>query len=99
MVVPTEVWSEFTARFDGRDRIEAFRDRGGIRVISPDSTDLRTEFERELDCREAAVMAYAIDIDADWVFIDECDRPATATCHGLSTTGVVDVISSASDRK
>jgi predicted nucleic acid-binding protein len=52
VVVPTAVWDELTAGFDGRDRIEAFRDRGGIRVVSPEPTELRTEFER--DPRERA---------------------------------------------
>ena len=30
VIVPTAVWNELTAGFDGRDRIEAFRDQGGI---------------------------------------------------------------------
>ena len=38
VVVPTTVWNELTAGFDGCDRIEAFRDRGGIRVVSPELT-------------------------------------------------------------
>ena len=46
VVVPAAVWNELTAGFDGRDRIEAFRDQGGIRVVSPEPTDLRIEFER-----------------------------------------------------
>jgi len=99
VVVPTAVWNELTAGFDGRDRIEAFRDRGGMRVVSPEPTDLRTEFERELDRGEAAAIAYAVDIDADWVLIDEREGRATATRHDVPVTGVVGILLRASARQ
>ncbi|WP_179234047.1 hypothetical protein [Halorubrum halodurans] len=83
VAVPTAVWNELTAGFDGRDRIEAFRDQGGIRVVSPEPTDLRIEFERELDRGEAAAIAYAVDVDADRVLIDEREGRATATRHDV----------------
>jgi predicted nucleic acid-binding protein len=98
VVVPTAVWNELTAGFDGRDRIEAFRDRGGMRVVSPEPTELRTEFERELDRGEAAAIAYAIDIDADRVLIDEREGRATATRHDVPVTGVVGILLRASSR-
>jgi len=98
VVVPTAVWTELTAGSDGRDRIEALRDRGGMRVVSPEPTDLRTEFERELDSGEAAAIAYAIDIDADRVLIDEREGRATATRHDVPVTGVVGTLLRASDR-
>ncbi|MFC5134824.1 MULTISPECIES: DUF3368 domain-containing protein [Haloferacaceae] len=99
VVVPTAVWNELTAGFDGRDRIEAFRDRGGMRVVSSEPTDLRTEFERELDRGEAAAIAYAVDIDADRVLIDEREGRATATRHDVPVTGVVGILLHASARK
>ena len=98
VVVPTAVWKELTAGFDGRDRIEAFRDRGGIRVVSPEPTELRTEFERELDRGEAAAIAYAIDIDADRVLIDEREGRATAKRHDVPVTGAVGILLRASSR-
>jgi predicted nucleic acid-binding protein len=61
VAVPTAVWDELTAGSDGVDRIEALRNRGGIQVVSPESTDLRTEFDRQLDRGEAAALAHAID--------------------------------------
>ena len=99
VVVPTTVWNELTAGFDGRDRIEAFRDRGGIRVVSPEPTELRTEFERELDRGEAAAIAYAIDVDADRVLIDEREGRATATRHDVPVTGAVGILLRASSRE
>lgn len=98
VVVPTAVWNELTAGFDGRDRIEAFRDRGGIRVSSPEPTELRREFERELDRGEAAAIAYAIDIDADRVLIDEREGRATAKRHDVPVTGAVGILLRASSR-
>ncbi|GAA0547832.1 DUF3368 domain-containing protein [Halorubrum ejinorense] len=98
VVVPTAVWNELTAGFDGRDRIEAFRDRGGMRVVSPEPTELRTEFERELDRGEAAAIAHAIDIDADRVLIDEREGRATATRHDVPVTGVVGILLRASSQ-
>lgn len=77
VVGPTAVWDVLTAGSEGSDRIEAFRDRGGIRVVSPEPTDLRTEFARQLDRGEAAALAYAIDIDAERVLIEtpRCRSP------------------------
>ena len=98
VVVPMAVWNELSAGFDGRDRIEAFRDQGGIRVVSPEPTDLRIEFERELDRGEAAAIAYAIDVDADRVLIDEREGRATATRHNVPVTGVVGILLRASSR-
>ena len=95
-VVPTTVWDELTAGSDGSDRIEAFRDRGGVRVVSPEPTDLRTEFERELDRGEAAAIAYAIDIDAERVLINEREGRATAARHDVPVTGVVGILLRAS---
>ena len=51
--------------------------------MSPEPTELRTEFERELDRGEAAAIAYAIDIDANRVLIDEREGRATATRHDV----------------
>ena len=98
VVVPAAVWNELTAGVDGRDRIEAFRDQGGIRVVSPEPTDLRIEFKRELARGEAAAIAYAIDIDADRVLIDEREGRATATRHDVTVTGVVGIFLRASDQ-
>ncbi|WP_233255117.1 DUF3368 domain-containing protein [Halopenitus persicus] len=79
-------------------RTEAFRDRGGMRVVSPEPTDLRTEFERQLDRGEAAAIAYAIDVDAERVLIDEREGRATATRHDVPVTGVVGIHLRASAR-
>jgi predicted nucleic acid-binding protein len=98
VVVPTAVWDELTAGSDGSDRLEAFRDRGGVRVVSPEPTDLRIEFERELDHGEAAAIAYAIDIDAERVLIDEREGRATATRHDVPVTGVIGILLRASAR-
>jgi predicted nucleic acid-binding protein len=64
--------------------------------VSPEPTDLRIEFERELDRGEAAAIAYAI--DADRVLIDEREDRATATRHDVPVTGVVGIPFCASDR-
>ncbi len=69
-----------------------------MRVVSLEPTDLRTEFERELDSGEAAAIAYAIDIDADRVLIDEREGRATATRHDVPVTGAVGMLLRASDR-
>jgi predicted nucleic acid-binding protein len=66
--------------------------------VSPEPTDLRIEFERELDRGEAAAIAYAIDVDADRVLIDEREDRATATRHDVPVTGVVGIPFCASDR-
>ena len=57
--------------------------------MSPEPTELRTEFERELDRGEATAIAYAIDINANRVLIDEREGWATATRHDVPVAGVV----------
>lgn len=96
VVVPTAVWDELTAGSEGIDRIEAMRDRGGIRVISPRRTDLQTELDRELDRGEAAALAYAIDVDADRILLDEREGRAAARRHDVPVTGVVGILLRAS---
>ena len=98
VIVPTAVWDELTAGSDGGDRLKAFRDRGGVRVVPPEPTDLRVEFERELDHGEAAAIAHAIDIDAERVLIDEREGRATAARHDVPVTGVVGILLRASAR-
>ena len=67
-------------------------------VLSPEPTELRTEFERELDRGEATAIAYAIDINANRVLIDEREGWATATRHDVPATGVVGVLLRASNQ-
>ncbi|WP_280537282.1 DUF3368 domain-containing protein [Halopenitus sp. POP-27] len=99
VVIPRVVWDELTAGAEGRDLIEAFHDRGGMRIVSPKPTELRTEFERQLDRGEAAAIAYAIEVDAERVLIDEREGRATATRHGVPVTGVVGILLRASARE
>ena len=94
--VPTAVWEELTAGQEGVDRLEAVRDRGGIQVVSPEPTDLLTEFERELDRGEAAALAYATDIDAERVLLDEREGRAAARRHDVPVTGVIGILLRAS---
>jgi len=70
-----------------------------IQVVSPDTSDLRTEFERELARGEPAAIAYAVEIDADRVLIDEHEGRATATRHDVPVTGVMGILLRASDRE
>lgn len=69
VVIPTTVWHEIQAGAAGVDQIESLRDRGGLRIVSPESTELLTELQRELDAGEAAALAYAIDIRNFFIMI------------------------------
>lgn len=60
--------------------------------MSPESTDPRTEVEREFDRREAAAIAYAIDIDTEHVLIDEREGRATDARHDVPVTRVVGIL-------
>ncbi|GAB6878266.1 DUF3368 domain-containing protein [Halorubrum gandharaense] len=98
VVVPREVWDELLDGSHGVDSLEEFRDAGGISVVSANSTDLLTEFNRELDRGEAAALAHAVDIDADRVLLDEREGRAAATRHDIPVTGVVGILLRASSQ-
>jgi len=97
VVVPRSVWEELMAGHNGVERLEAFRDRGGVCVVEPDPTDLRTELDRELDRGEAAALAHAVDIDADRILLDEREARAAATRHDIQVTGVIGILLRASE--
>ncbi len=96
VVIPLTVWHEIQAGAAGVDQIESLRDRGGLRIVSPESTELLTELQRELDAGEAAALAYAIDTDAERILLDEREGRAAASRHDVPVTGVVGILLRAS---
>lgn len=77
VTVPEPVWRELVAGDEGVDALRDLRERGTLDTVTVDETALFAEFRRELDLGEAATLAYAIEMDADLVLLDNGrqDRP------------------------
>lgn len=63
-----------------------------LEIAPVEQTPLLEEFRRNLDAGEAAALAYAIEMDANLVLLDERDVRQTARRHGLEMTGVVGIL-------
>lgn len=92
VVVPEQVWAELLNGENGTDALRAAQDGGVLEITPIEQTPLLEEFRRNLDAGEAAALAYAIEMDANLVLLDERDARQTARRHGLEMTGVVGIL-------
>ncbi len=95
ITIPSAVWQEVVE--DGKNRagareIEAARQAAWIEVLSPTNQPLLQLLERDLDKGEAAVIALAVERQANLILLDETDARQIAGRYGLSKTGVVGVL-------
>ncbi|MEF8826960.1 MAG: DUF3368 domain-containing protein [Halapricum sp.] len=90
--VPEQVWSELVAGDAGTDELTRIRDRGVLDVVTVEESELYREFRRELDRGEAAALAYALEIDATLLLLDEREARAAADRHDLPRTGAIGIL-------
>jgi len=88
VAVPTAVWNELTVRFDDRDRIEAFRDQDGIRVVSPEATGSESSSSGNLIADRFRPSRTPSTSMWTGCFIGEREGQATATHHITRVTRV-----------
>lgn len=89
---PEQVWRELTRGEERLSDLTALRERGFLRVVPVERTDLSVEIGRELDDGETAAITYAIERGADLVLLDERDGRHVARRHDLDVTGVIGIL-------
>jgi predicted nucleic acid-binding protein len=92
VTAPEQVWDELAAGEKGLDPLRSLRSDGVLEVVTVPETPLLAEFGRELDRGEAAALAYAVEMDADRILLDEREARQAARRHEIPVTGVVGVL-------
>lgn len=92
ITVPEQAWGELTAGEKGLDALQSLRADGVLEIVTVPETPLFAEFDRELDRGEAAALAYAVEMDADLILLDEREGRQAARRHGVPVTGVIGVL-------
>lgn len=92
VTVPEEVWDELLAGEDGVEALRSLKTDETLEVVSTEKDPLFTEFQHSLDRGEAAALAYAVEVDAELVLLDEREARQAARRHDIPTTGAIGVL-------
>jgi len=95
ITIPEVVWREVVTEGGGRpgvSEVTEARNSQWIEVSPVMDTPLLRLLKRDLDDGEAAVIALAIERQADLVLIDEAAGRRIAELYGLSKTGVIGIL-------
>lgn len=95
LTVPPAVWREVVEQGQGRAgarELEQARDAGWIEIAAPKDDALVRLLGRDLDDGESAVIALAVERQADLVLMDESEARRIADLYGLAKTGVIGIL-------
>jgi predicted nucleic acid-binding protein len=90
--IPDAVWRECVTEGTGKPSMKAIEGAGFLKRRQPKNISLIQLLRRELDAGESEALALAIEVQADWVLLDERDARNIAAMYRLKTTGVVGVL-------
>jgi predicted nucleic acid-binding protein len=90
--IPDAVWRECVTEGTGKPGMKAIEGAGFLKRRQPKNISLIQLLRRELDAGESEALALAIEVQADWVLLDERDARNIAAMYRLKTTGVVGVL-------
>ena len=76
----------------GNDAVRDAIAAGWLMPRATERTDLVTVLRQSLDAGESEAIALALDIDADWLLLDERPARQAALPLGLRVTGVIGVL-------
>lgn len=95
IIVPPAVWREVVIEGQGKPgakEVEAAREAGWLKVVSPGSQTLVELLKQNLDDGEAETIVLALERKPDVVLLDESDARQMAKVYNLPKTGVVGIL-------
>jgi len=100
VVIPLAVREELQldSQLPGSDALRQAAEAGWLEVRSVQDATLAKALERQLDRGEAEAIALAVEIQAEWLLLDEREARRAAKALGLKVTGVIGVLLRAKQR-
>ena len=92
LVVPQAVWHEVVVQGAGQAGAQEIKTAAWIRVQPAANRELVRALQQELDAGEARAIALALDIDAEFLLMDEHLGRDTASYMGIQCVGLVGVL-------
>lgn len=98
LLLPEAVWQEVVEDGQGQPGADEIRRAAWIERASVANRQLVHSLRQDLDAGEAEAIALAVEIQADWLLMDERLGRETARHFGLRYIGLVGVLSAAKRR-
>lgn len=98
LLLPQAVWQEVVEDGRGQPGAEEIRRAVWIERATVSNQPLVHSLRQDLDAGEAEAIALAIEIQADWLLMDERLGRGTAQHFGLRYVGLVGILSAAKQR-
>jgi len=98
LLLPQAVWQEVVEDGRGQPGAEEIRRAVWIERAAVSNQPLIHSLRQDLDAGEAEAIALAIEIQADWLLMDERLGRETAQYFGLRYVGLVGILSAAKQR-
>lgn len=92
VTAPEQVWEELLAGEEGVDALQSLNADETLDIVTVEEDALFAELRRDLDRGESAALAYAVEMGADRILIDEREGRQAARRHNIPVTGAVGVL-------
>lgn len=90
--IPQAVWREVVIEGEGKKGTENVKRANWIKVIEVENSPFLQLLKKDIDEGEAETIAYAIQIKAALVLLDEEEAREIADFYGLKKTGVIGIL-------
>src|SRR3990172_3553526 len=98
LLIPEAVWQEAVIDGEGQPGANEIRQAGWIERATVSNRQLVRSLRQELDPGEAEAIALAVEINADWLLMDERLGRQTARHFGLGYIGLIGILKAAKKR-
>lgn len=98
VLIPEAVWREVVEDGSGQPGADEIRIAAWIKRMAVSNRQLVYSLRQDLDPGEAEAIALAVEIDADWLLMDERLGRETAAYFGLRYVGLIGILAEAKQR-
>lgn len=98
VLIPDAVWQEVVEDGRGQPGADEIRMAAWIERMTVSNRQLVHSLRQDLDPGEAEAIALAVEIEADWLLMDERLGRETAAHFGLRYAGLISILSEARER-